>query len=67
MKANSYEMIGMFDVLEHIEDDQGILQKLRGNLTDNGSIVLTVPAYPSLWSDFDVRAHHQRRYTIAHS
>ncbi len=58
-----FQLIGMFDVLEHIEDDLGVLEKLRSHLTKKGVIVLTVPANPSLWSQFDVVAHHQRRYT----
>ena len=59
----SYQLVGMFDVLEHIENDLKVLEKLRAHLTRDGGLVLTVPANPSLWSEFDVLAHHQRRYT----
>jgi hypothetical protein len=54
----------MFDVLEHLEDDTGALGSLRGALVPGGTIVLTVPAHPALWSYFDEYAHHQRRYTL---
>ncbi len=61
--ANSYDLIGLFDVLEHIEDDVEFLKDLKKSLTSNGSIVLTVPAYSWLWGPLDVASHHHRRYT----
>jgi SAM-dependent methyltransferase len=60
-----FDIIGLFDVLEHIPDDEGTLRHLSGGLAGDGRLVLTVPAHPSLWSYFDVAAHHQRRYTLA--
>lgn len=60
-----YDLIGLFDVLEHIEDDQSLLARLHAALTPEGRIVLTVPAFMSLWSVHDVEHHHFRRYTRA--
>lgn len=60
-----FDLIAMLDVLEHIEDDHGSLRALRERLTDDGSLVLTVPALPWLWSKHDEIHHHKRRYTKA--
>lgn len=57
-----YQVIGMFDVLEHLADDLEVLQDLYRMLSPGGAMVLTVPAYPSLWSYFDEASHHVRRY-----
>lgn len=55
---------GLFDVLEHIEDDRGFLVGLRAALAPHGRVYLTVPAYQALWSTEDTYAGHFRRYTI---
>ncbi len=56
--------VGVFDVVEHIEDDQPFLQQLHAAMQSAGRLYLTVPAYQWLWSNEDVRAGHWRRYTI---
>ena len=56
--------IGLFDVLEHIEDDRGYLREVARYLKPGGRLYLTVPAYPWLWSSNDVTSGHKRRYTI---
>jgi len=61
--ARRYDMIALFDVLEHIEDDTATLHSLGGRLTGDGRIFVTVPALPWLWSSHDERHHHFRRYT----
>ena len=58
-----FDLIAMLDVLEHIDDDLGSLVALRNRLDQGGSIVLTVPALPCLWSDHDTAHHHKRRYS----
>lgn len=55
---------GLFDVLEHIEDDLGFLKALHSTLTASGRVYITVPAYPRLWSSLDGSSGHFRRYTI---
>ncbi len=57
---------GLFDVLEHIEDDMHALVRLRLSLVPGGMIYITVPAFHALWSNEDVEAGHFRRYTRAH-
>jgi 2-polyprenyl-3-methyl-5-hydroxy-6-metoxy-1,4-benzoquinol methylase len=51
------------DVLEHLEDDLGLLQKLRLILRPRGLLVAAVPAYNFLWSGEDHVSRHVRRYT----
>ena len=57
-----FDLIGAFDVLEHIEDDRAAFRRLRRLLTPGGYLVLTVPASARLWSRFDADSHHFRRY-----
>lgn len=57
-----FELVGMFDVLEHVRDDVAALQHLQNLLREGGCLVLTVPAHASLWSYFDEAACHCRRY-----
>jgi SAM-dependent methyltransferase len=61
---NRYDLIVLLDVLEHVEQDRDSLAALRKRLADGGSLLLTVPAAPWLWSDHDVLHHHKRRYTL---
>jgi 2-polyprenyl-3-methyl-5-hydroxy-6-metoxy-1,4-benzoquinol methylase len=66
----SMPAIGLFDVLEHIEDDVEFLKELFRLMIPNGRIYLTAPAHAWLWSGADVRAMHYRRYTartLAHT
>lgn len=58
-----FDLITMFDVLEHIDEDPETLTLLRGYLKPEGKLCLTVPAMPFLWSGHDVANHHKRRYT----
>lgn len=58
-----YGLIGLFDVLEHVEDDVGSLAALSRRLDTDGRLVVTVPALPWMWSKHDDRHHHFRRYT----
>jgi SAM-dependent methyltransferase len=62
-RPERYNLILMLDVLEHIDDDRGALAKARSLLAPGGIIVLTVPAMPVLWSEWDVLSGHFRRYT----
>lgn len=63
-KDKSFDMVGAFDVLEHIEDEADALKEWSRVIKDDGAILLTVPAYQWLWSDHDTSLHHKRRYTI---
>lgn len=56
------KMLGMFDVLEHIDDDAAVLRWVRSVLAPGGILLLTVPAHPFLFGDMDRLARHYRRY-----
>lgn len=60
----SIPAIALFDILEHIEDDLPFLESCNKILQDDGRIYITTPAYQHLWSDFDKRVGHYRRYNI---
>ncbi len=60
---NSCSNIGIFDVLEHIEEDSDFLGLLRNTLMPGGKIIITVPTHQFLFSDFDKKLGHFRRYS----
>lgn len=60
---NQFDLIGLFDVLEHIDEEQETLDCIWRLLVPGGALLLTVPAHQSLWSYFDEAAHHCRRYS----
>lgn len=59
----STDLIVLLDVLEHIGPDVDSLVALGQLLKKNGWIIMTVPAFPFLWSYHDECHHHRRRYT----
>jgi len=59
----AFDAVGMFDVLEHIEDDRAALCRVRDLLRPGGVALLSVPAFPWLWTRHDESLHHVRRYT----
>lgn len=59
-----FDLVCLFDVLEHIEEDKETIHKLSSILSSNGHLFITVPAYNWLWSDHDERLMHKRRYSI---
>jgi len=59
---NTFDLVTCLDVLEHTPDDLAVLRELRRVTRPGGQMVLTVPAYPALWSAHDEHNHHYRRY-----
>jgi 2-polyprenyl-3-methyl-5-hydroxy-6-metoxy-1,4-benzoquinol methylase len=55
--------VGMFDVLEHLEDPSSLLDEVARLLAPGGTLVVTVPAYQWLWSAEDEALGHFRRYS----
>lgn len=55
--------VGLFDVMEHIEQDVAFLEDVRRCLRSDGWLYLSVPCSRLLWSNADVRAGHFRRYS----
>jgi len=62
---SEFDAVGAFDVIEHIVDDDGVLQSMASSLGPGGIMLLTVPQHPWLFGPADVAAHHERRYTRA--
>jgi len=62
---DEFDAAGAFDVIEHIDDDRAVLREIRGALVPGGGLILTVPQHPFLWSAYDTRAGHRRRYRAA--
>jgi SAM-dependent methyltransferase len=59
----SFDLAASLDVIEHLDDDLDALRELRRVVAPGGSLLVTVPAYPWLWSHHDEINHHHRRYT----
>lgn len=57
-----FDLVTMFDVLEHLEDDARGLAEVRRILKPGGLFFITVPAFMFLWSSYDETLHHHRRY-----
>jgi len=60
---NYFDVLFMFDVLEHIEDESAFLQSVKFHLADSGSLIINVPAHEFVFSDYDRAAGHLRRYS----
>ena len=58
-----FDIIGAFDVLEHIEADEQVMRSVWKALRPGGLFLITVPQYPWMWSHLDELVHHKRRYT----
>ncbi|MBP9822440.1 MAG: class I SAM-dependent methyltransferase [Candidatus Pacebacteria bacterium] len=63
-EPNSFHLVAMTDVLEHIENEEAILRNVYSVLDSGGYLLVTVPAYQFMWSEHDVALHHFRRYTV---
>ncbi|QDV50545.1 class I SAM-dependent methyltransferase [Gimesia fumaroli] len=59
----SAKAVLLLDVMEHMEDPVELLKNAAETLTEDGGIIITVPAYPMLYSDWDRKLGHFCRYT----
>ncbi len=64
LKRGTLNAVGLFDVVEHIDDALTFLASIRSLMSDGASLYATVPAYPLLWSHEDETAGHFRRYRL---
>jgi SAM-dependent methyltransferase len=60
-----FDVILLFDVLEHVEDHAAFLEALEFHLAAGGKLLINVPAFQWLYSDYDRAAGHTRRYDAA--
>lgn len=65
VQNKQYDLIGAFDVIEHVDDDATFVSNLSTLTNKSGLLVATVPAFQFLWSEHDVHHMHFRRHTIA--
>jgi hypothetical protein len=54
----------MMDVLEHVDDDRGLLRHYAAKVPPGAHFLVTVPAFRFLWSGHDVFLEHKRRYRL---
>lgn len=57
-----FNLVTLLDVLEHIDNQQGVLSEISRVLSRNGVLLVTVPAFRHLWGGHDISHHHRRRY-----
>ena len=60
----SFDAVTAMDIIEHIDDDKAAACEIFRVLKPGGRLLVTVPAFPSLWSEHDEALHHYRRYTV---
>jgi len=58
-----FDVVCAFDVLEHVHEDEEVLQQLCQAAKQGGGVLITVPQHPRLWSAVDDFSRHRRRYT----
>ncbi len=63
LEGEPFDLVTMFDVLEHVEDDQAAVISAAAVLKPGGLLFVTVPAFQWLFGPHDAELHHFRRYT----
>lgn len=58
------DLVLMMDVLEHVDDDRGLVRHYAGKVPASAHFLVTVPAFSFLWSGHDVFLEHKRRYRL---
>ncbi|MBV8392535.1 MAG: class I SAM-dependent methyltransferase, partial [Alphaproteobacteria bacterium] len=58
------DLVLMMDVLEHVEDDRGLVRHYAAKVPSGAHFLATVPAFQFLWSGHDVFLEHHRRYRL---
>jgi 2-polyprenyl-3-methyl-5-hydroxy-6-metoxy-1,4-benzoquinol methylase len=58
------DLVLMMDVLEHVDDDRGLVRHYAAKVPPGAHFLVTVPAFRFLWSGHDVFLEHKRRYTL---
>lgn len=61
--SGTFDVVLALDVLEHLDDDVKGISEMARLLKSDGLLLLTVPAFPSLWGAQDIVSQHRRRYT----
>jgi SAM-dependent methyltransferase len=61
-----FDLLLLFDVLEHVEAESDFLQSVKFHLAESGILLVNVPAHRFFYSDYDRAAGHVRRYSVNH-
>lgn len=61
-QAETFDAVLALDVIEHLDDDRGAVERLGRLVRPGGYVVVSVPALPDLFSEFDAIQGHRRRY-----
>lgn len=64
IQVSNADLVLMMDVLEHVDDDVGMLQEYSAKVPPGTTFLISVPAFQSLWSGHDVFLGHRRRYRL---
>ena len=64
-EKSSCDLVLMMDVLEHVDDDSGLLANYLDHVPSGTPVFITVPAFQFLWSKHDEFLEHRRRYTVS--
>jgi trans-aconitate methyltransferase len=59
------DLVLLMDVLEHVDDDVGLLREYVEKVSANATFLISVPAFQFMWSGHDIFLEHKRRYTLA--
>jgi SAM-dependent methyltransferase len=59
---NSFDLVCAFDIIEHVDDDDGALSEVSRTAKPGGAILISMPLHPALWTSFDDFVGHKRRY-----
>ena len=62
--ATDCDLVLMMDVLEHVDDDRGLVRHYASKVPAGAHFLVTVPAFRFLWSGHDVFLEHKRRYRL---
>jgi SAM-dependent methyltransferase len=62
IEKHTYDAVGVFDCLEHLESEIPFLNQAYETLKPGGKLIVTVPAFSFLWSHIDTISGHYRRY-----
>src|ERR1044071_5592833 len=60
----AFDLVTALDVVEHLDDDLGVLREMHRVLRPGGRVLLFVPTFMWLWGIQDVVSNHRRRYTL---
>jgi len=58
------DLVLLLDILEHVDDDIGLLKEYVEKVPRKTTFLISVPAFQFLWSEHDIYLEHKRRYTL---